>query len=105
MSDFIKNALGGLFGTIYIFCFEFPIMMVSQVFVDHMPIGEFLGNQLVTFFLVWFICSIAVSLYRDLLKAANTPRNHDNRKPGGSNADHDSSEDKKNDSGPDHPKN
>lgn len=103
MSDFIKNALGGLFGTIYIFCFEFPIMMVSQVFFDHMPIGEFLGNQLVTFFLVWFVCSIAVSLYRDLLKAANTPRDRDERKPDDGNAEQ-AGEDKKNDSGSDQPK-
>lgn len=77
MSNFFKNVLGGLFATFYIFCFEFGIMLFVKVFGEGMPIGEFLGNQLVTFFVVWFICTMFVGFYRDMLAEANKPRDQD----------------------------
>lgn len=77
MNNFSKNALGGLLVTFYLFCFEFGIMLFYQVIGEHMPIGDFLISQLVNFFLVWFIATMVVGFFRDMIAAANTPRDRD----------------------------
>ncbi|CAN5189163.1 hypothetical protein BH11CYA1_BH11CYA1_29860 [soil metagenome] len=77
MNNFGKNAMGGLLGAIYLMCFAFPIGLVMDVFRDHMPIGQFLANQVITFLAVWFVGYFFVQMYREMLANANKPRSED----------------------------
>lgn len=78
MNNFGKNVMGGLLGAIYLMCFAFPIGLLFDVFRDKMPIGQFLGNQIITFLAVWFVGYFVVQMYRELLANANKPRQDDN---------------------------
>ncbi|MBP6744887.1 hypothetical protein KA344_06605 [bacterium] len=102
MNNFGKNAMGALLGTFYLMCFAFPVGLFLDVFRDKMPIGQFLGNQIVIFFVVWFVGYFFVKEYREWIAERNKPRQDDNKhdvsKPGPSDAT-------KDDSKPDNAKN
>ena len=90
MNNFGKNAMGALLGTFYLMCFAFPVGLFLDVFRDKMPIGQFLGNQIVIFLVVWFFGYFIVKGWREMFAEMNKPRQDDN-KPGSSDATKDGS--------------
>ncbi len=95
MNNFGKNAMGALLGTFYLMCFAFPVGLFLDVFRDKMPIGQFLGNQIVIFLVVWFFGYFIVKGWREMFADMNKPRQDDNKhdvsKPGPSDATKDGS--------------
>ncbi|MBU6455501.1 MAG: hypothetical protein KGS72_27260, partial [Cyanobacteria bacterium REEB67] len=55
MSKFSRSALGGLLFAIWLMCFAFPVGLLMAL-SDHTPIADFLVQQVVNFFVLWFIC-------------------------------------------------
>jgi hypothetical protein len=78
MSSTAKNVLGGLFGALYLMCFAFPFGLVTDVFRDKLPLGQFFVNQLACFLVGWLICYFGLKFYRELLAEANKPRERAN---------------------------
>ncbi len=77
MNNFGKNMMGGLLIAFYLMCFAFPASLVYNMFQEHLPIEQFLFNQVITFFVIWLIGYFVSELYRDLLANANKPRERD----------------------------
>ncbi len=68
----------------YLMCFVFPVSLVANMLKEHLPIGQFLVNQVATFFVIWFVGYFLAEFYRDMLARANKPRDQDedrNSKP------------------------
>jgi hypothetical protein len=76
MSNFSRSALGGLLFACWLMCFVFPISLVMS-FSDHTPIGTFLGQQVVNFFFLWFICGAIAHGINGMFDDLNKPRPRD----------------------------
>ncbi len=89
MSKLSRAVMGGLLFAFWLMCFVFPISLI-QNFPDANSVGSFLGQMVVDFFVLWFICGAiahgVIGLFDDLNKRG--PRDHDNPDGRGGNADH-----------------
>ncbi|MBS2007093.1 MAG: hypothetical protein JST01_08630 [Cyanobacteria bacterium SZAS TMP-1] len=78
MSKFSRAAMGGLLFAFWLMCFVFPISLIMS-FGDHTPIGTFLGQMIVDFFVLWFICGVIAHGVIDMFDDMNKRRRDDDR--------------------------
>jgi len=77
MSKFSRATMGGLLFALWFMCFVFPFALFTQ-FTDHTPIGEFLGQMVLDFFVLWFICGMVAHAVIGMFEDLNKPRSDDN---------------------------
>jgi hypothetical protein len=80
MSNFSRSALGGLLFAAWMMCFVFPVGLFMAV-SDHTPIADFLVQQVVNFFVLWFICgaiaNVVNGMFDDMNKRGRDRDPHD----------------------------
>jgi hypothetical protein len=76
MSKLVKAVLGGLLFTCYLMCFVFAWNLIGA-FQDHTPMGEFLMQQVLDFFVFWLFCSIVAHGVIGMFDDLNKPRSDD----------------------------
>ena len=82
MSKFSRATMGGLLFSLWLMCFVFPFALFTS-FTDHTPVGEFLGQMLMDFLVLWFICGVVahgvIGMFDDLNNRGR--RNNDANDP------------------------
>jgi len=76
-SKFARAVTGGLLFAFYFMCFVFPVSLVMS-FSDHTPIGQFLGQMVVNFFVLWLFCGMIAHSVIGMFDDMNKPRSDDN---------------------------
>jgi len=88
MSKFSRAAMGGLLFACWFMCFVFPFALFTQ-FTDHTSIGDFLGQMVVDFFVLWFICGAVAHSVIGMFDDMNKRRPDDKDPRDRSNLPHD----------------